>query len=101
MLFLFSRPALQTQEQRHITLVAIAPTIQAVVPPPDGGYPGGNTAEGKCPFEPNEQWLQYGGRLGVAAQRYHWKFQYRGWPGRALPYKRRREYSRRYGSAFK
>ena len=27
-------------------LVAVGPTIQAVVPPPDGGYPGGNTAEG-------------------------------------------------------
>jgi hypothetical protein len=27
--------------------VAVAPTIQAVIPPPDGGYPGGNTAEGQ------------------------------------------------------
>ena len=25
---------------------ALAPTAQAVVPAPDGGYPGGNTAEG-------------------------------------------------------
>jgi hypothetical protein len=25
---------------------ALLPTAQAVVPPPDGGYPGGNTAEG-------------------------------------------------------
>jgi hypothetical protein len=25
---------------------ALSPTAQAVVPPPDGGYPGGNTAEG-------------------------------------------------------
>ena len=23
------------------------PNLQAVVPPPDGGYPGGNTAEGQ------------------------------------------------------
>jgi Chaperone of endosialidase len=30
-----------------LCLVAVAPTIQAVVPPPDGGYPGGNTAEGQ------------------------------------------------------
>jgi hypothetical protein len=27
-------------------LLALASTTQAVVPPPDGGYPGGNTAEG-------------------------------------------------------
>jgi uncharacterized coiled-coil protein SlyX len=26
--------------------LALAPTVQAVDPPPDGGYPGGNTAEG-------------------------------------------------------
>jgi uncharacterized coiled-coil protein SlyX len=29
-----------------LCLVAVAPIVQAVVPPPDGGYPGGNTAEG-------------------------------------------------------
>jgi hypothetical protein len=28
-------------------LADLAPTIQAVVPPPDGGYPGHNTAEGQ------------------------------------------------------
>src|SRR5882724_8688242 len=27
--------------------VALSPIAQAVVPPPDGGYPGGNTAEGQ------------------------------------------------------
>ena len=26
---------------------ALCPCVQAVVPPPDGGYPGGNTAEGQ------------------------------------------------------
>ncbi|MGC2627647.1 MAG: hypothetical protein WA269_12490, partial [Candidatus Udaeobacter sp.] len=26
---------------------ALSPRAQAVVPPPDGGYPGGNTAEGQ------------------------------------------------------
>jgi Chaperone of endosialidase len=26
---------------------ALSPTMRAVVPPPDGGYPGGNTAEGQ------------------------------------------------------
>ena len=30
-----------------LCLVAVVPTIKAVVPPPDGGYPGGNTAEGQ------------------------------------------------------
>jgi hypothetical protein len=29
-----------------LTCFAISPNAQAVVPPPDGGYPGGNTAEG-------------------------------------------------------
>lgn len=30
-----------------LTLFAFNPLAQAVVPPPDGGYPGGNTAEGQ------------------------------------------------------
>ena len=30
-----------------LCVVAVVPTIHAVVPPPDGGYPGGNTAEGQ------------------------------------------------------
>jgi hypothetical protein len=29
-----------------LTCVALSPTVQAVVPPPDGGYPGFTTAEG-------------------------------------------------------
>jgi len=29
-----------------ITGFAFSPKAQAVLPPPDGGYPGGNTAEG-------------------------------------------------------
>jgi hypothetical protein len=29
-----------------VTWFALSPRAQAVVPPPDGGYPGGNTAEG-------------------------------------------------------
>ena len=34
-----------------LCLLAVAPTIQAVVPPPDGGYPNFNTAEGQnAPF---------------------------------------------------
>jgi hypothetical protein len=31
-----------------LSLSAVAPEAQAVVPPPDGGYPGGNTAEGQA-----------------------------------------------------
>ena len=30
-----------------LSLLAAGPKAQAVVPPPDGGYPGGNTAEGQ------------------------------------------------------
>jgi trimeric autotransporter adhesin len=30
-----------------LCLVAVAAKVQAVLPPPDGGYPGGNTAEGQ------------------------------------------------------
>src|SRR5215211_5837071 len=30
-----------------LTCTAISPKAQALVPPPDGGYPGGNTAEGQ------------------------------------------------------
>src|SRR6266513_2947278 len=29
-----------------LACLALYPTMQAVVPPPDGGYAGGNTAEG-------------------------------------------------------
>ena len=31
-----------------ITCLGLLPQMQAVVPPPDGGYPGGNTAEGQA-----------------------------------------------------
>jgi hypothetical protein len=45
----------QTMKNRNITFatillalgfLALSPVAQAVVPAPDGGYPGGNTAEG-------------------------------------------------------
>jgi hypothetical protein len=33
--------------------VALSPCAQAVIPAPDGGYAGGNTAEGQdAPFKP-------------------------------------------------
>src|SRR5437773_916610 len=31
-----------------IACCALSPKVQAVVPTPDGGYPGGNTAEGQA-----------------------------------------------------
>ncbi len=36
----------------EISLVCVAslPALRAVVPPPDGGYPGFNTAEGRTLF---------------------------------------------------
>jgi len=30
-----------------VALVMVGPKAQAVTPPPDGGYPNGNTAEGQ------------------------------------------------------
>jgi hypothetical protein len=30
-----------------LVLSAVSLKVQAVIPPPDGGYPGGNTAEGQ------------------------------------------------------
>jgi len=33
-----------------LTCFALSPRAQAVLPPPDGGYPGHNTAEGTDPL---------------------------------------------------
>jgi hypothetical protein len=46
-------PLIQFKKATSVFLVALVcfgllPTIQAVSPPPDGGYPGGNTAEGQA-----------------------------------------------------
>ena len=43
---------IQLKKAAPVFLVALAcfgllPTTRAVIPPPDGGYPGGNTAEGQ------------------------------------------------------
>ena len=45
-------PLIQLKKATPVFLVALvcfglSPTMQAVSPPPDGGYPGGNTAEGQ------------------------------------------------------
>jgi hypothetical protein len=34
---------------------ALPPRVQAVVPAPDGGYPGGNTAEGQAAIQPQQK----------------------------------------------
>ena len=46
-------PLIQLKKATPVFLVAfelacfwLSPAVQAVSPPPDGGYPGGNTAEG-------------------------------------------------------
>jgi hypothetical protein len=40
---------MKNQETTYIAILLafLAPAAFAVVPPPDGGYPGGNTAEGQ------------------------------------------------------
>ena len=48
-------PLIQLKKATPLFVVALVcfgflPTMQAVIPPPDGGYPGFNTAEGKRPF---------------------------------------------------
>ena len=42
-----TRNAISTTILLGLACLAISPIAQAVVPAPDGGYPGGNTAEGK------------------------------------------------------
>jgi hypothetical protein len=82
--------------------VLAAPKVQAVLPQPDGGYPGGNTAEGQnALFNLTSDGFQYGGWLGFAAQRDHWQFQHGGWREHAFPYQRRRKYSHRYSRFVK
>jgi hypothetical protein len=45
-------PSIQVKKAALVFVVTLVcfgllPTTQAVIPPPDGGYPGGNTAEGQ------------------------------------------------------
>ena len=49
------KPLIQLKKAAPVFLVALVcfgllPTTQAVSPAPDGGYPGGNTAEGQTLF---------------------------------------------------
>ena len=47
-------PSIQVKKAALVFVVTLVcfgllPTTQAVIPPPDGGYPGGNTAGTECP----------------------------------------------------
>jgi hypothetical protein len=44
-----NRNILYTMLLLALGFLALSPIAQAVVPAPDGGYPGGNTAEGQTP----------------------------------------------------
>jgi hypothetical protein len=53
--FLAKLPAMKTTTlplviTLTLTCLGLQPKAQAVSPPPDGGYPGGNTAEGQNAF---------------------------------------------------
>jgi hypothetical protein len=48
--------------------LALLPSVQAVSPAPDGGYPGGNTAEGQNALLGLTRRIQYGVGLLVAPQ---------------------------------
>ena len=44
-----------------LSYFAFLPMARAVLPPPDGGYPGGNTAEGVSALASLRYWdIQYG-----------------------------------------
>ena len=42
---------------------ALLPRAQAVLPPPDGGYPSQNTAEGDDALQPDNRNRQHGDRF--------------------------------------
>ena len=44
----FVRLRAVSEKEALLTSFALLRPVHAVVPPPDGGYPGGNTAEGQA-----------------------------------------------------
>mgnify|MGYP003694342943 CR=1 FL=1 len=57
--------------------LASVPTAFGVVPAPDGGYPGGNTAEGdNALFSLTNRREQYRRRSGCAFQQHNWQQQH-------------------------
>ena len=85
-----------------ISLSVIGPKAQAVMPPPDGGYPGFNTAEGqKALFN-----LSTGaGNTAIGwfslFSNADWQLQHRCWRGVASFQHRRRKYGLWHSGAFK
>ncbi len=55
-----------------IACCALSPKVQAVVPTPDGGYPGGNTAEGQNAL------------LSLSTEQHHRRPQHGQWSVRSL-----------------
>jgi len=56
------------------------PKAEAVVPAPDGGYPGGNTAEGQAALlSLSTGGFKHGSRLVFAREPYNRQLQYRCW----------------------
>ena len=69
---------------------AIAPLVRAVVPAPDGGYPGFNTAEGaKRSVQPHHRHREHCSRLVFALERHRRELQHRCRCGNA-PFQRRK-----------
>ena len=70
---------LKTTPPLFITLALLCfgllPRAQAVVPPPDGGYPGFTTAEGQSALlKPHHRRCEYRGWLVFALERQHRQF---------------------------
>ena len=64
---------------------AFLPRAQAVVPPPDGGYPGLNTAEGtKALSKPHHRLCQHRSWLVFARKQHHRQLQHRFGAGTLL-----------------
>ena len=74
---------------------------QAVNPPPDGGYPGANTAEGDNALLQPHQWhIQYGQLASVLGSNTGGNFEHGHWRRGARFQHRRPQYGDRRGGAL-
>ena len=80
---------------------ALLPTLQAVNPAPDGGYPGGNTAEGQNTLFSLSVVVQYCSWVLFAQEQHHRQPQHGPWCWNTPVQHRRGKYSDWRGSAFK
>ena len=56
------------------------PKAEAVVPPPDGGYPGGNTAEGQAArVKPYNRRIQYRSWFSFPQEQHYRQLQHSHW----------------------